>query len=436
MFIDTTLHKSNATGITLSNLFGAWPKGRLYMIGDKVAVDRSIKSGYCGTYELKVNNYRHKFPLGFAAQLVRLILSFVKRIKFSDSYNGNLIKKDTSVEARQNKFYDYFFSVFCGLGLDIYFYRQVISAELRKWINDTNPDYFYALLSTRHSILFAQKLVSEFRKPLIIHIMDDWPATIGNKSFFYTFLNRTVNHELKILLQLSHKRIAISELMALEYSKRFGGDWLFFHNPVDVTMWSRKKALKNSGDNNFKILYSGRLSTGVSETIKSVSDAVDNLNVSTGYKVSFQIQSDSRPGWIHNYKNTYFSHFISYDLLPDLFSSVDLLLLPYDFDGRSFDFIRLSMPTKVTEYMASGTPILIVAPPDCALSYLASKSDFAHIVNTPSSSKLRDKLLFILESKELREVYSKNALRLVESSFDIKKVQSLFFEVFESSNES
>jgi len=36
----------------------------------------------------------------------------------------------------------------------------------------------------------------------------------------------------------------------------------------------------------------------------------------------------------------------------------------------------------------------------------------------------------------LREVYSKNALRLVESSFDIKKVQSLFFEVFQSSNES
>ena len=94
------------------------------------------------------------------------------------------------------------------------------------------------------------------------------------------------------------------------------------------------------------------------------------------------------------------------------------------------------MPTKVTEYMASGTSILIVAPPDCALSYLANKSDFAHIVNTPSASKLRDKLLFILENKELREVYSKNALRLVESSFDIKKVQSLFFEVFQSSNES
>ena len=430
LLIDVTLHKNNATAITLSNLFGSLPKENLFMIGSQEMVQLTKLEGYKNNYVLDDKDYYHKFPLGFFLNLRRKFSNKCSILKAKGSFEigSNELK---SVGLSKIFFSRSLFLLFFQrLGFDHLFFRQIICNELREWIKKSDPDYFYAVLSTRHSILFAEKLALEFSKPIVIHLMDDWPATIGNKSVFYRFWNRIINLELRRLLQVTHKRIAISELMAIEYSNRFGGDWLYFHNPVDVSLWRPKITSKISSVNDFRILYSGRLSTGVSETIKLVSDVVDNLNDTTNHKVSFQIQSNSKPGWIDKYRNSYFSYYISYNLLPDLFSSVDLLLLPYDFDGRSFDFIRLSMPTKVTEYMASGTPILIVAPIDCALSHLAIKSQFAHIVTTTSFSDLRDNLLFVLENKELRDFYRSNAISLVNSTFEIKKVQSAFLEIF------
>lgn len=430
LFIDATLHKKNATAITLSNLFGSWPKENLFMIGSEEMIHLSKLEGYKNNYVLDDKDYYHKFPLGFFLNLTRKFRNKYSILKVKSSFENRSNELKSVDLSKKFSLRSLFFLFFQRLGLNHFFFRQIISNELRTWIKKSEPDYFYTVLSTRHSILFAEKLVSEFSKPIVIHIMDDWPATIGNETFFYRFWNRIINLELRRLLQVTHKKIAISELMAIEYSNRFGGDWLYFHNPVDVSLWSPKITSKISSVNNFRILYSGRLSTGVSETIKLVSDVVDNLNDTTNHKVSFQIQSNSKPGWIDKYRNSYFSYYISYNLLPDLFSSVDLLLLPYDFDGRSFDFIRLSMPTKVTEYMASGTPILIVAPIDCALSHLAIKSQFAHIVTTTSFSDLRDNLLFVLENKELRDFYRSNANSLVNSTFEIKKVQSAFLEIF------
>lgn len=430
MFIDATLHKKNATAITLSNLFGSFPKENLFMVGSQEMVQLSKLDGYLNNFGLDDKDYYHRFPLGIFLNLWKLFRKKNSDLSTKETPKTRSNSLNTMGITKKYSFRSLCFVFFQRLGLDHLFFRQIISNELRSWIKKSDPDYFYAVLSTRHSILFAEKLVLEFSKPIVIHIMDDWPATIGNKSVFYRFWNRIINLELRRLLQVTHKKIAISELMAIEYSNRFGGDWLYFHNPVDVSLWSPKITSKISSVNDFRILYSGRLSTGVSETIKLVSDVVDNLNDTTNHKVSFQIQSNSKPGWIDKYRNSYFSYYISYNLLPDLFSSVDLLLLPYDFDGRSFDFIRLSMPTKLTEYMASGTPILIVAPIDCALSHLAIKSQFAHIVTTTSFSDLRDNLLFVLENKELRDFYRSNAISLVNSTFEIKKVQSAFLEIF------
>jgi glycosyltransferase involved in cell wall biosynthesis len=431
LLIDATLHKKDATGITLSNLFGSWPKENLYMIGKPEFTELSRIEGYRNVYALDDKDYYHKFPLGFAINTLKLFKN-----KYCITKTGEFTRIKSS-NTNYNSFTNLIFLrklivyIFHRLGLDHLFFRQVISADLRNWIMDTNPDFFYALLSTRHSILFAEKLVSEFQKPIIVHFMDDWPTTIGNKSFFYQFWNRKINCDLKRLLQVSHRKIGISELMAMEYSKRFGGDWLYFHNPVEVAWWRKDKAIVDSPGLAFNILYSGRLSAGISETLKSVCAAVDVLNHTTEFKISFQIQSSSRPGWIDNYRNSFFTHFIDYYCLPDLFSKADLLILPYDFEGPSFDFIRLSMPTKLTEYMASGTPILVIAPLECALSHFVEKFNVAHLVSSASVTDISTNLLLILENKELREMYSNNSIGLADSIFNKRKVEKNFLEVFQ-----
>ena len=56
LLIDTALHKKDATGITLSNLFGAWPKENLFMIGSQEMIEFSIREGYKNTFVLHDND--------------------------------------------------------------------------------------------------------------------------------------------------------------------------------------------------------------------------------------------------------------------------------------------------------------------------------------------------------------------------------------------
>jgi glycosyltransferase involved in cell wall biosynthesis len=53
----------------------------------------------------------------------------------------------------------------------------------------------------------------------------------------------------------------------------------------------------------------------------------------------------------------------------------DVLLLPFNSDATSLQYCRLSWPTKLNEYLASGSPVLHVGPRGTAVhDYLTRKS--------------------------------------------------------------
>jgi len=43
-------------------------------------------------------------------------------------------------------------------------------------LKEFNPDVLYVQVQARDEILFVQEMYSFLKKPMIIHIMDDWPA--------------------------------------------------------------------------------------------------------------------------------------------------------------------------------------------------------------------------------------------------------------------
>lgn len=400
------------------------------MIGSQELIQFSEKEGFKNFYPLDKKDFHHMFPMRFFQNLI-IVFSKKKSLAKPPLLSENEIKdgkrkwliKSLSLGLLITR-------LFQVLGFNHYFYRQILSQELKEWITKANPDYLYAVLSTRHSISFAETIQKEFKIPLIIHIMDDWPATIGNKSIFKKYWNNKINKEFINLLKHTYKRVAISGLMADEYKVRFGGQWLFYHNPVDISFWGNNSRVICQNTNNFVILYSGRLSTGISETLKIIAKTIDEIVEVEGLSVTLKIQSNTKPDWVHNYQNTVFSAYINYENLPILFSSVDLLLLPYDFHGKSYEFIRLSMPTKVTEYMASGTPILIVAPSQTALSKYAMNFGWAHVVSEIDKGVLKQELYKLINNIGLREKYGQQALKIVREKHEIKIVQEAFIKLF------
>ncbi|MDO9154792.1 MAG: glycosyltransferase [Paludibacter sp.] len=437
LLLDTTLHHKDATGITLSNLFGAWSKDDLYMIGTPDRTKYSNEEGYHNTFDLGDNEIKHRFPLN----LVKLFFSkFTKNnneqayvilgsyiVDNSDKKNLNNRKRNSV----KNGFIKKVTTYFQLFGLDLFFFRYFLSDDLKRWIKEADPDYLYAVLSTRHSIRFARDVVKEFNIPLVIHIMDDWPAVIGTDTLFPVSWNKIVNKEFKQLVDISYRRLAISEKMASEYKTRFGGEWDYFHNPVDVEFWGCSPKLNYKAGEPFEILYSGRISQGIIETLKKVAECIEELVVENGFNIILRIQSNNKPEWLNFFNNSHFSYYIEYNQLPELFSHVDVLLLPYDFVGSNFNFIRLSMPTKVSEYMISGTPILIVSPENTALTSSALKENWGYVIKDNEKTKIKNGIIELYSNEELRVSIGTNALNIAKQEHNIVSIQHKFMLNFQ-----
>ena len=102
-----------------------------------------------------------------------------------------------------------------------------------------------------------------------------------------------------------------------------------------------------------------------------LADVVEKMGIE-GVPVLLEIQTkDQRHNLINtlkDYKYVFTSGAVPYANLPAKLSSADVLLIPADFSGAGVKFIRYSMPTKVSEYMATGTPVLVVSPPENRVS--------------------------------------------------------------------
>jgi hypothetical protein len=434
LFIDGYLHKENATGITLSNLFEQWPKDKLIFICDEKNAKLSNLGGYVGVYELSKKEIQHHFPLNIFRTLKILIKNLLKRgssndfINKTDNPKSKVVEQD---ELRNPNIFYLFTKIFNLLGLNYYFFRYRLSKDLEKWIRESKPEVLYTLAATRHNILFAKEINKKLRIPICIHILDDYPATLGSETVFPKFWNRVINKDLTSIINIAKQRIAISEMMAVEYEARFGGKWEYFHNPISFNFWNKSKKTNYTANSPFTILYSGRLSDGIGFCMEKISECIDELNNEESLNIKLKIQSRQHPKWISKYKDIVFSDYIDYDSLPELFSSSDLLLLPYDFNGHGYQYIRLSMPTKVSEYLASGTPILTISPETTALVNYLRKYDLGYIISEESKMSIKSGIKKLYYQQQLRENIGTRGCEIAKLHHDKVVVQKRFLDAIE-----
>ena len=106
--------------------------------------------------------------------------------------------------------------------------------------------------------------------------------------------------------------------------------------------------------------------------------------------------------------------------------SASVLLLPVNFDRRSVEFIRYSLPTKVPAYLASGTPILAYGPPDVAQIEYARDECWAHIVNERNVAGLSEAMERLVGDEALRRRLSARATALARQRHDLSGVRDQF----------
>lgn len=409
-------------GITLTNLFKGWPSRNIAVIAHPYMLSR-VTYDICNTYyQIGIEEYHWKFPFNLFKQTYSSGLIIKEQ-------EGNLTVNCSKSGPKQflsnlilNPIVNFFGLSHCNSRIEI-------SLRMKKWLSDYDPEILYFQISSRESIAFAIKLIECLKIPSVIHMMDDWPSTISLNGLFRNYWKRTIDSEFRQLLNKVDLHMSISDAMSEEYAKRYNKDFIAFHNPVEIGQNNLDEDTKNHDGNIFRILYIGRIGTANEKTIISFAKSISQLS-DESIKIEFNIFTNdinsSRLKDVTNLKNVNISSAIAHKAIPSLLKKHDLLLLPLDFTGNGILFAQYSIPTKASEYMLSGTPVLVYAPKETAVSKFFKQNKCGYCLNTQSDQEVRKALHFLIENPEYRKEISTNAVNIAKEKFNAENVRKEF----------
>lgn len=424
LIIGQSFNKMTGGGVTMSNLFKGWPKDRV-AVASNTNLYSSLDTSVCDTYyQLGYNGKLHPFPLSIILPKTTCGLLPVK--------NNNNATTTAPAAAAQSGKYKSLYNILCTLmhffGVYNLFYKLKITPDFKKWVQEYNPDVIYTQLASLELIRFVQELHNTTGKTVAIHIMDDWPLTINKPGIFYNYWQKRIDTEFRQLMQHSKILMSISDAMGDEYKERYGHNFIPFHNPIDIKQWKPATIKDYVNKNTFTILYAGRIGYGIGSSIGEIAAAVNEIAL-TNKSIVFEIQTPDKEALdkIVTYnEQVKWMKPIAYGDLPAKFANADLLLLPQDFDAESIKYLKFSFPTKVSEYMISGTPILVYGDKSTGLTKYAISGQWSYIVTENNKAKLVQAITELYNKPGLREQLATLAQQIAEANEDDRTVRDNF----------
>jgi len=326
------------------------------------------------------------------------------------------------------------------LGADQFLWRATLSAELAAWIRRFDPQVVYTNLESLALIRLARQIQAASQAALVVHMMDDWPASLYHEGLLSPLARHVIDRELRALLRSCSARLAVSDAMAAAYLTRYRLRFEVFANGVDVAAWAAAPTAATPappadsprGPRPRRLVYVGRIGRANASSLHEVAVAAGLLR-GTDTPVTFDIYSpddttaEARRLALEPAVGLHGR--IAHEAVPATLASADLLVLPLDHDRREAAYARFSMPTKAVEYMASGRPILVYAPASHALALDARDKGWAEVVGARDPALLAAVAGRLLADPERCAALGAAARALAAERHDLSAIRARFREV-------
>ena len=426
-----TFDKQSGGGITLSNLFYGWDRScianAITMHGADTLDANELDNNY---YCLGKDEFKVMFP--FSLHYKFRNSGKLERVNISDKGAAN--GSNNGVKGRLIKALNTLINwVKARFNLANFIYSMDVSPQFQQWVKEFNPDFIYIQPSSRYYIDFFKKLHRATGIPLVMHIMDDWQKAINKNSLLPRYWEKKIDREFRELLDLTSVFLSISGGMSAEYFRRYGKKFTHFHNTIEISHWLPYSKKDFNIQGTVKILYAGRIGIGTYHSFIDFILAVEELN-KEGYDIQLNIQTTIIDEKFRKKLNEFdcvtFNDLVAYAELAKVFTSYDILLLPIDFEENGKTFLKYSMPTKVSEFMISGTPVLLFCPRDIALYEHAQVNEWAYIISDHERAAIKKGIIELISNEKLRTKISKTAQAYAIEHFDSNIVRENFRAMF------
>jgi glycosyltransferase involved in cell wall biosynthesis len=292
--------------------------------------------------------------------------------------------------------------------------------KFREWLKIFAPELiFYQSSNCCFAFDIVFKILERNNIPLIMQVTDDYVTARLLKSPLGLLYHILLKSRFKEVVSRAFCVLPICDAMQAEYSRRFGGRYGVFMNCVDIPGEIPQKRPQNDV---VRFLYAGSLHTNRWKTLRNIGRALEGLN-SESVKSSFDIYCNNKPdekilAAIDIPGTMQYCGRLSSDELKIKIQEYDVLVHVEAFDKKSIHAVRLSLSTKIPEYLSKGISILAVGPPEAAsIRYI--RDEAAGIVATRQDiPSLREILSAVITDEAFRRKSVERAFELAKRRHD------------------
>lgn len=411
--------KTSNNGKTLASLFSSFPCddiAQIYFSSEVPTVEHYNKFFRISDVEALSSFFTHKS----AGRLIESLDCDIKTYKAGKLSTYQIFKSD-------------FFRILREI---VWKNSKWNSTRLSKWIDDFSPDIvFFCAGDSIFAYDIVFKILEKTGAKLVTYITDDYILPRKNKSPLWWFRRNIILNKMHQAVSTSDLFITISDQMKIIYKSIFDKDSITILNITD-SMQVEKYRNKNYDSNEINLIYAGGLHFQRYKTLHLIAEAID----------SFNSQSEERKAYLYIYSTTFPSDKIKNKLnikgaskfmgsldaesLKIKLNEADIMVHVESFDSQSIESTRLSISTKIPEYLSLQKPILAVGPLEVAsMKYL---KDVAYCIT--NKSDIKDMLTVILNDHKLRDDLSKRSYDKYKENHDSTKlgakIRSELAEIF------
>lgn len=297
-------------------------------------------------------------------------------------------------------------------------FRKWSNSNLYEWIEKFSPEViFFAAGGSCFSYDIVNTISKKYSLPVYLYYMDDFILPRKTMNFLWWINWLSLHRSLKEILPRVEKVFTIGKDMSLEYQSRIGKECIEIMNSVDVDEFIRTPSEKgNSNGKTIRMAYFGGLHLNRWKTLSKLGETIKKTSVDGDLSISLDIYTNQTPErkvleLINQPPYIQYKGSVSSDEIIIEMKKYDLLVHIESFEKKYTNKTKLSISTKIPEYLATGRPILAVGPRDISSIKYIKEIGSNYVIDTLDELKIEEKLLQIKMEKDKHEKYgNKNVL--------------------------
>ncbi len=414
-----SLHANN--GKTLYSLFKDWPAdniAQLFFQDEKPESDK-----FHAFFRLK------------DIDIFNVLIGIKKKsdcgdIVGSEEYIGNLpVKRSKAKDIVKSLLKDYLhIHTICR---DILYSTNLWKSEkLIKWISGYKPNAIFFLGGNSiFSFEIVLWIAEKYNVPFYIYLTDDYVLNTDCDKFTHRIRNKAIIKCYQNSFDKAAGLFVVGELMADEFGKYFKHR---FHPIMNSIEFKGSICPGNKGirDNEIKIIYAGGLHLNrwkmIVEFGRLISKCCRLLNkkaaieIYSGQTLNEKIKKQLNIAPL-SYKGSLMAQEISEKL-----ASADYLLHVESDEKEYRQMTKLSVSTKIPEYLASGTCVIGFGPSEVASMRILADNDIGLTINELDTEEEKiNKLMKVISDANLKRQYEQRGFDYAFNHFNASKTRVL-----------